>query len=86
MYLFKRVEKAIFLRDNYICQLCNKPSRELQAHHIKLFVKFIDLRYDLNNGITLCRKCHSSIRMKEEKFEKFFQDIVNKTKNKNETS
>ena len=55
--------KAIFERDNYICQDCGDKSKkgnriELQAHHIKRIADYPDLAYDINNGKTLCIDCH----------------------------
>jgi hypothetical protein len=44
-------------RDNHTCQRCG-AAEHLQAHHIKPWAKYPDLRYDLENGITLCRSCH----------------------------
>ena len=55
---------------------CNKPSHDLNAHHIKQWSKYPDLRFDINNGITLCKKCHSKIRRKEKRFENLFIEII----------
>ena len=48
----------VFDRDNYICQDCNNRGGELNAHHLKGFSKYKKLRYEVENGITLCYECH----------------------------
>lgn len=55
--------KAVFERDNYTCQECGARSHPgkpviLNADHIKPFAFFPELRFDLNNGRTLCLPCH----------------------------
>jgi len=49
---------AIFERDNYTCRDCGKRGGEINAHHLKSFKKFPKLRYEIDNGITLCKQCH----------------------------
>lgn len=49
-------------RDNYTCKRCGKSKDidkvKVQAHHIKEYHKYQELRYILENGITLCDRCH----------------------------
>lgn len=49
---------AIFVRDNFTCQICKVIGGELQVDHIKPLVLFPELRHDMNNGRTLCKSCH----------------------------
>ncbi len=50
--------KSVFKRDNYKCRECGGTGY-LTAHHIKSFTHYPQLRYELNNGLTLCESCHS---------------------------
>ena len=52
---------AVLKRDKYICQHCGgKKCKEkaLNAHHIKSATAYPELRTDVNNGLTLCKRCH----------------------------
>lgn len=57
---------AIYKKDNWTCRLCGKKCRKgnIIAHHLHLFSDFPELRFSLNNGITLCRSCHCKIHNK----------------------
>lgn len=57
---YKIWRDAVFQRDLYSCRLCAKKGATLQAHHIKSWVRHEELRYDVDNGITLCKKCHDA--------------------------
>lgn len=51
--------RAVFYRDQYICQRCGyDKGKILNAHHIKPWAEFTQDRFDLSNGITLCKPCH----------------------------
>jgi len=64
-------------RDNYTCQWPGCLSRhQIQVHHIKTWAKYPGMRFVTANGITLCRKCHYSVRGKEHDFETFFLKLL----------
>lgn len=50
---------AVFERDGYTCQECGAKGK-LNAHHIRHWQSFRDGRFDVDNGITLCPKCHAA--------------------------
>ena len=50
--------KEIYKRDNFTCQKCGKKGVRLNAHHIRGFFECPNLKWDINNGITLCINCH----------------------------
>ena len=60
-YENKAWTKAVKTRDNYTRQRCgDKPvdRRRVHAHHVKTFETHLELRYVVENGLTLCDKCH----------------------------
>jgi len=52
--------ESVFGRDNYICQISGEKGN-LNANHIKRFVDHLNLRYEINNGITLSKNCHTGL-------------------------
>lgn len=66
-YEYREWRSNVFQRDNWTCQTCGMRSKAgepiyLEAHHIKSWAKYPKLRYEINNGITLCRECHKLTR------------------------
>ncbi len=49
---------AVYARDGYTCQKTGEKGGRLVAHHILNFAQWPDLRFAIDNGITLSRKSH----------------------------
>jgi 5-methylcytosine-specific restriction endonuclease McrA len=50
--------ESVFIRDSYTCQRCYEKNKRHNAHHINNFSEFPEIRTSIENGITLCEKCH----------------------------
>ena len=62
---FRLWREAIFARDNWTCQKCNKrDGSEIHPHHTLSFAKHSELRFVVDNGITFCKKCHREFHRK----------------------
>lgn len=60
-YEYRNWRRIVFERDNFTCQWCNKHNGYLEAHHIIAWSKEPKLRYEIENGITLCLACHKLV-------------------------
>lgn len=56
-------KKSCKFRDNFMCIICGS-NEILQIHHIKSFTRFPELRFDIDNGATLCKKHHTEFHRK----------------------
>lgn len=73
--------KQVWLRDNYTCKIANPDcAGRIEAHHILSFTEFVELRYNINNGITLCHFHHPRKRADEIKLSPYFQELVKNIK------
>lgn len=56
--LMAKLRPQIFERDSYTCALCSKVGSKLNAHHIRTWAFYPELRFELSNLVTLCKDCH----------------------------
>jgi 5-methylcytosine-specific restriction endonuclease McrA len=67
----------VIVRDGRRCQLCSKVPRQVEIHHIKTWESTPELRYSVDNGVTLCRRCHRyKVNYHEREYEAFFMNKV----------
>ena len=72
----------VYERDNYTCQCCkDNKGGNLNAHHLNSYNWDKEHRTDINNGITLCEKCHKEFhkiygygKNTKEQFENFINN------------
>lgn len=51
--------RAVFVRDNFTCVVCGEKKKKLAAHHKDGYHWCKKRRFDVSNGVTLCRPCHT---------------------------
>ena len=69
--------RQVYKRDNWKCRInnCNCSGR-IEAHHILRWSKFPELRYEVNNGITLCVFHHPRKIKDEKRLIQTFRELV----------
>jgi hypothetical protein len=55
---------SVYERDNFTCQKCGQKGGNLNCHHIVNFSSNKKLRFDIENGVTLCKECHGLLHKK----------------------
>lgn len=68
---------AVIKRDNNTCRLCNTKVGIKHRHHIYPVRKYPELKYDVENGITLCPDCHYKTFGCEEEWADTFIMLIN---------
>ena len=79
---YKEWRKQVWLRDNFACKIANPDcDGKIEAHHILSWRDHPELRYEINNGITLCHAHHPRKRAEEKRLSPFFMELVSVSKN-----
>lgn len=88
---YNEFRRSVFIRDHFTCQCCGAKNYKgrhgtviLEAHHLNNFKDYIDERYDVNNGVTLCKECHKkfhSMYGKKHTVKKQYYEFLEKIKN-----
>lgn len=74
---YKEWRKSIRERDGWLCKMANGDCLgKVVAHHILPWAKFPELRYEVNNGITLCTFHHPRKRDEEMRLSPYFQSLL----------
>lgn len=64
-------------RDYMKCKIGNQDCKgQLEAHHILGWKNYPELRYNIDNGITLCQFHHPRKREEEKRLSMFFQELL----------
>lgn len=79
--LQKQWRMEVKKRDNFSCRIAdNNCDGRLEVHHILRWSEFPELRYKINNGITLCHAHHPRARAEEKRLIPTFMELVSVSK------
>lgn len=72
--------KQVKDRDKWVCRIADvNCDGRLEAHHILPWSKYPELRYQINNGITVCQHHHPLKADEVAKLSPYFQSLVAST-------
>ncbi len=75
--LYKEWRARVWNRDDFKCKIADKNCKgRIEAHHILAYRDFPELRFEINNGITLCQAHHPKKRQKEQELAPIFTELV----------
>lgn len=74
---YKDWRMQVWKRDKFKCRISNLDCcGRIEAHHILSWSEYENLRYEVNNGITLCHAHHPRVRAEEKRLVPTFQELV----------
>jgi len=80
-YAYNNWRREVWTQDDWKCRINNSDCKgRLEAHHILSYTYYPELRYDINNGITLCQAHHPRKRAEEKRLSPYFKELVSVSK------
>lgn len=55
---YEEWRKEVYKRDGWKCKICKTGGKQIIAHHVRTYKHFLNDRFKVENGLTLCRACH----------------------------
>lgn len=75
--LHREWSREVKNRDNWKCRLIDENCNgRMESHHILPWKDHNELRYEINNGITLCHYHHPRTRTEEKRLIPYFQELL----------
>lgn len=75
---YREWRTCVYKRDSYKCRINNEEcSGRIEAHHILRWSEYPEVRYNIDNGISLCKYHHPRTRKKEDEMVNVFKEIIN---------
>lgn len=74
---YREWRRQVWLRDNFKCKIANSECEgRIEAHHILGWTEHPSLRYEVNNGITLCHFHHPRVKTEVIRLVPFYQSLI----------
>lgn len=75
--LHREWSRSVKNRDSWKCKISNSDcGSRLESHHILNWKDYPELRYNINNGITLCHTHHPRKRVEELNLALYFKELI----------
>lgn len=75
---YREWRHQVWLRDSFSCKIGNPDCEgRIEAHHILRWSEFVKLRYEVNNGITLCHFHHPRKINEEMNLVPLYKELIN---------
>lgn len=79
--LHREWSKSVKKRDGWKCKMNSVDcSGRIEAHHVLSWRDYPELRFNINNGITLCHAHHPKKRSEEKRLSPYFMELVSVSK------